>query len=147
MRKSSSASIPDGHLALDSSVLIEMIYASAAGSELSKKILERKVFGHVSNLNLSEAEYVLCRQVGEKTARERVGALAGSGLIEIEEESQLHILAARVKCERAISIADCYTLAVAQLVRCPALFATREKDLVRELERKPFPNTVHFLAS
>ena len=39
------------------------------------------------------------------------------------------------KCERAISLADCYVIAVAKLQQASALFARHETDLDREIER------------
>lgn len=53
----------------------------------------------------------------------------------------------RMKCERAIALADCHTLVLAGRLKGTALFAHREDDLARKMKRKPFPVKVIFLES
>ncbi len=102
---------------------------------------------HTTYLALSEAEYILCRQSGEETARQKLDSLIQSRIIEVVEDSFLLHDAARVKCGRAIALADCYTIALAQKLRGTALFARPEEDLERESRRRPFPVPVAFLQS
>jgi hypothetical protein len=49
------------------------------------------------------------------------------------------------KCERAISLADCYVLGLAKLEQADALFARRERELEKEIEKKSLDVQVHFL--
>jgi hypothetical protein len=65
-------------------------------------------------VNIAETEYVLCRKVGHSSARMRVDALIGSGYLAIEDDVSIQRAASEVKCSRALSLADCYTLAVAE---------------------------------
>jgi len=53
--------------------------------------------------------------------------------------------AAEIKCERALALGDCYTLANAKVTASIALFAFREEDLDREIKRKPFDVDVEFV--
>ncbi len=102
---------------------------------------------HTTYLALSEAEYILCRESGEETARKKLDNLVQSRTIEIVEDGLLLHDAARVKCGRAIAFGDCYTIALAQRLVGTALFAHPEEDLNREIRRKPFPVPVAFLQS
>ena len=50
-----------------------------------------------------------------------------------------------LKCERALSLADCFCLALARKLECNAIFAKREAELVKETRKKPFDTEVLFL--
>lgn len=49
------------------------------------------------------------------------------------------------KCERAVSPADYSCIATAKLAGAKAVFARKEKELTREIERKPFDVEMLFL--
>ncbi len=51
----------------------------------------------------------------------------------------------RIKCERAISSADCGCIATAKLNKAKAVFARKEEELPREIERRPFDVEIVFL--
>jgi predicted nucleic acid-binding protein len=97
-------------------------------------------------VNIAETAYILCRKVGREAARAKVDALISSGYVAIEDDLAIHLAAAEIKCERSISLADCYTFAVADAIRSGALFANREKELVEESRRKPFGAPTLFLS-
>jgi hypothetical protein len=61
MKKSLSAGIPEGNLALDAGVLFEILDASPVGMLVNNAILDRRIIVHTSFVNLAEAEYILCR--------------------------------------------------------------------------------------
>jgi uncharacterized protein len=126
----------EGALTLDSSVLVEMLDGSETGSKVSKQLEQGKFSAHTSYVNLAEAGYVLCRRIGHERAISAVRALVGSSVLAIEEGADIHMLVARLKCERAISLADCYTLAVSETTGTRPVFAKREKDLDLEMSRK-----------
>ncbi len=46
---------------------------------------------------------------------------------------------------RAISLVDCFTLALGEEMEVPVMFAVKERELVREIRRKPFKIPVIFL--
>ena len=58
---------------------------------------------------------------------------------------ELDMIAGTYRCERAISLADCYVLGLAKLEGAAALFARRERELEKEIEEKPVDIQVHFL--
>ena len=126
----------EGALTLDSSVLIEMLDGSETGSKVSRMLEQGSFSAHTSYVNLAEAGYVLCRRIGHERAISAVKALVASSMLAIEERAEIHIVVARLKCERAISLADCYTLAVSEMTETRPVYANREKDLDLEMSRK-----------
>ena len=65
-------------------------------------------------------------------------------MIEIIADSELLEYAAQYKCNRAIALADCFTLAAAKLHKCPALFIKKEKEISDEIEKQPFDVDLKF---
>ena len=58
---------------------------------------------------------------------------------------ELDMAAGVFKCERAISLADCYVLGLAELEGATALFGRRESELEKEVKKKAFAVPVRFL--
>jgi uncharacterized protein len=144
--RSLSAGIPEGNTAFDSSILIELLGGTAAGAAILEAVTARSSIPHTSWVNIMESEYILCRKIGHEKARKSVKALLDSGYLKIEESPAIHEIAARIKCERSISVVDCYTFAVAELTSSVALFASQEDDLVREMKKRPFKTPPVFLS-
>lgn len=134
-----------GKLALDTSALIELVYSTPAGSRLREKLIQGFVEAFTTELNIAELRYVLCRKLGLKESSVRVDKLLASGYIAVEDFSALIAEASELKCQRAISLADCFCLALAQKTSSKAVFASREKDLVNEMKKKPFDVETFFL--
>jgi hypothetical protein len=63
----------------------------------------------------------------------------------VTASDELDAAAGTYKCERAISLADCYVLGLAKLEQATALFARKERELEKEIKRKPLDVQVHFL--
>src|SRR5947208_12867572 len=101
---SSNENTLSGTVSLDASVLIELLSGTVASRPLQEAIENDRVSAHTSFLALSEAEYILCREFGEETARQKVDSLIQSKTIDIVEDSFLLHDAARVKCGRAIAL-------------------------------------------
>jgi hypothetical protein len=78
-------------------------------------------------------------------SKNTVDSLLLSGFLNIQEASKLMESASRIKCERPITLSDCFTLALAKEKKLKALFATRENELVKEMERKTFEVEIEFL--
>ena len=137
-----------GSTTLDSSAILEYLM----GTKLGQKVKEyfetlrpdEKIF--CSLYSISEIFYVLCRTRGSQYAAEKVGVLSSSGVIEISNAKEMAMEAGRLKCERAISIADCSCIATAKTTGSQAVFARREKDLTNEMRRRPFDVRILFLA-
>ncbi len=138
MRKNLNAVIPEGHLALDSSVLIEMLDASELGSKIDNAIVVGTVVPHTSLVNIAEVGYILCRRIGHDLAKRSIEALLSSGYLSVEEDNSIHLIASDLKCERAISLPDCYTFAVAEVTSSRPVFVSKEHELLKEIDRKPF---------
>src|SRR5919109_4928515 len=127
----------NGIISLDASVLVELLTGTVASQPLRESIESDRTHPHTTFLALTEAEYILCRKIGGEKAREKVERLIHSRTVELVEDSTLQHDAAEIKCQRAIALGDCYTIALAEKLKGKALFAQKEDDLEREVQRKP----------
>lgn len=134
-----------GHVALDSSVLIEMAYATSLAEFVRASVESGQAFASTSKIALTELFYVICRRLGSAVAAKKVASLIESRYVAVLEPSDLHILAGEVKCERAISLEDSYVIALAKSIKGKAVFARREEDILKEIERKSFEMEVVFV--
>ena len=96
-------------------------------------------------LTITELRYVLCRKLGWQQSKERVNKLLASGYSTVEGTSQLINEAAKIKCQIAISLPDCFILALANKIAGDALFARKEQELADEMGKKSFGITLLFL--
>ena len=96
-------------------------------------------------LAIAELRYILCRKLGWRESSEKVNKLLASGYIKVEDTLKLIDEASKIKCRRAISLPDCFTLALAHEITGNALFARKEQDLTAEMQRKPFDVRILFL--
>jgi predicted nucleic acid-binding protein len=103
------------------------------------------VEAHTTELAITELRYVLCRKLGWQQSKERVNKLLASGYFKVEDTSQLINEAAKIKCQRTISLPDCFILALAHKIAGSALFARQEQELVDEMGKKSFGITLLFL--
>lgn len=71
--------------------------------------------------------------------------LLASGYLHVEDISDLIETASNYKCERAISLPDCFTLSLGRQGPLPVLFAGRERELTTEMERRPLNLEILFL--
>ena len=134
-----------GKLAVDTSALIELIYCDEPGQKL-KKALESDLFeAWTTEVAVAELRYVLCRKLGWHQSTERVNKLLASGYIKVEDTLKLINQASKTKCTRAISLPDCFTLALAHQIAGNALFAKKEQDLTDEMQKEPFEVNILFL--
>ena len=134
-----------GKLAIDASALIELVYCEALGQKLRQALENDSVDAWTTELALTELRYILCRKFGWSESSKRVNTLLASGYFRVEATTKLISEAARLKCCRAVSLPDCFTIALAQEISGNALFARKEQDLTAEMERKPFDIKVLFL--
>lgn len=77
--------------------------------------------------------------------RKKINSILRSQVLKICSTTELAIETGRIKCERAISLADCGCIATAKLTRAKAVFARKEEELLREMERRPFDVEIVFL--
>lgn len=146
MRRHLKPSTPS--YSLDSGVLIEMLLGTPVGGMMSDSLLSGSpITAYTCHFNLSEAEYILCRMLGRTQARSKVDNLVRSNYINLTDAGRLYANAAEIKCERALALGDCYTIANAKVTGSTALFAFREEELNREMEKKPFDVEIRFIES
>jgi hypothetical protein len=131
-------------IACDAGVLIELVQ-EGMNLPLFQEINEGRVNPKVTILALTELQYILCRKIGTQKSEEKVSALIDSNYFEISFLNDLRSISSTLKCQRAISLPDCFTIALAITRSIPALFATREKELDREIKKKPFQVQILFL--
>jgi len=112
--------------AIDTSVLIKYYYDQTLFNDefLSKLV--------VSEVTLSEVFYILCRKEGPQKAQNFTRTI--STKLEIIPSHKLIMIAANLKCQCSIALADCWTLAAAINENIEALFAFRENELVNNLD-------------
>lgn len=134
-----------GKLAIDTSALIELIYCDSLGQKLKKALETDMVEAYTTELAITELRYVLCRKLGWRQSKERVSKLLASGYLKVEDTSQLIDETAKIKCERAISLPDCFILALAHKIAGNALFARQGQELADEMTKKSFGITLLFL--
>jgi predicted nucleic acid-binding protein len=134
----------EGIFVLDAGVLIELVLFTDKAAGLFKAMIDEKVTVKTTELATTELRYILCRKLGIEESRERVGKLLKSGYIEVVD-APLGELASEYKCKRSISLADCYSISLAKAISAPVLFAAKEEELLREMDRKPFDVEILFL--
>lgn len=137
-----------GSATLDTSVIIEYLMGTELGRIIKGyfETLESEEKVYCSLYAISEIFYVLCRLKGLEYAVEKINAMFVSRVIEVNNTEEMALEAGRLKCERAISVGDCSCIATAKITRSQAVFAQREKELVNEMQRKPFAVEMLFLA-
>jgi len=134
-----------GRLALDTSALIDLLFSTSTGLKLKKDLKDGSIEAYTTEMHIAELRYILCRRLGSMESNEKVDKLLASGYITVEDISLLALNASKYKCERAISLADCFCLALAHKYSYSAVFARKEKDLVMEMQKKPFDVEILFL--
>ncbi|MCD6529216.1 PIN domain-containing protein [Candidatus Bathyarchaeota archaeon] len=136
-----------GDITLDASALIEYLMGTELGRIL-KEYFETLKAGekvYCSLYTISEIFYVICRLKGLKFAVEKMNAMLNSRMIEVNNTERMALEAGRLKCERAISLGDCSCIATAKITRSKAVFARREKELKKEMKKRPFNVEIIFL--
>jgi len=111
-------------IVIDASVLIEMLYDTKIGRK-AKKLLENSTT-YTTELAITETYYILCKELGSEEARDRINSLLDSGYIDVLSVEPDKV--GDIKCERTISLADSYVLALAEKINAVAVFARREKE-------------------
>jgi len=98
-----------------------------------------------SIIMVSEIFYILCRLRGAAFAENKIKDMLESRVLEVWNLPELAVETGRIKCERAISLADCSCIATGKLANAKVVFARKEEELAREMERKPFDVEIVFL--
>ena len=134
-----------GAFAFDSGVIIEMLLGTPHGESVVDALAADSLTAYTSEVNVSEAGYILCRKLGDGEAAGKINTLLRSNYLSIIEAERLREEVVKIKCSRAIALADCYCLAVAKVTGSRALFAFKEEELRREISKRPFDVSISFL--
>jgi predicted nucleic acid-binding protein len=122
-----------------------MLVASTLGEWVTNALIAESAHAYVSDVNLAEAEYVLCRKLGPDESRSKIDNLRNSNYVTVADCEQVSRLAAQIKCKRSISFADCFCLATGEATASKPLFAFKEKELQREIKRRGSELEITFL--
>ena len=135
-----------GNLAVDTSVWIEFFSGTTEGDRFLH-YLETSTSNqiYISLSTLAEVYYIICRLKGENLAKQTVQLLKSIKNLIIDNTVTLTELGGSIKCKRAIALTDCLNIALAQKYSCSALFATKEAELQKEIDRERFPVEILFL--
>jgi predicted nucleic acid-binding protein len=127
-------------------VIVEYLIGSKLGEEVRDYFSNLKPDERVycSLYALSEVFYVMCRLKGKEFAREKIAQMLLSNMISVHSSIELAIKTGELKCERAVSLADCSSIATAIITDTRVVFA-EEEELKKEIERKPFEVEIIFL--
>jgi uncharacterized protein len=136
---------PSGSMVFDTSVLIEIVRGSKAGLALKQALEAGSLSAHATEMNLFELRYLTCRREGWDKSSEVDRNLRDSAYFRVHDAHQFLEAAARLKCERSMSLVDCVTIAAGEALAMPVLFAKHEGELDVEIKRKPFKTEVRFL--
>ena len=118
---------------------------STKGIKLKELMKKGTVSSITHELAIVETRYILCRRIGRDRAWAKVENLLNSGYVMVEDASRIMEKASMLKCERSISLPDCFTLALASQMGIRALFATKESEILREMDKSPFETEIVFL--
>ena len=123
-------------LVYDASVLIEIALGTALGKKAVELARDNDIY--TTDLAISEVYYILCRKLGEAKAETQVKRLLESNVVSpIYVEPQE---GGRIKCKRAISLADAYVIALANKINGVALFARKESEITKEMKKERIAN-------
>jgi len=120
---------------VDTGVWIEYFIETTLGQKFKEKIVESRISIYISETVVSEIFYVLCRQKGYQEAKKKIDMVLDGA--EVIEGREIQMIAGKFKCERAISLSDCFTIAVSKSMGYPALFK-EEEEIRKELQKKAF---------
>ena len=142
---SASLELPN-RLSIDSGVILSYFLGEEIGRLVKSNLLPpRGRTIYCNRLCVSEVFYVLCRRRGETFARGSVETFLGTGYASMVSSDELDMQAGTYKCRRALSLADCYVMALAKLEGATALFARREDDMKKEVLKRPLDVEAIFL--
>jgi len=137
-----------GSVTLDTSAIVEYLTGTELGRIIKEyfETLKAEERVYCSLYSISELFYVLCRLKGSEYAAKKIDDMLTSNVIEVNNTTKMALEAGKLKCERAVSIGDCSCIATAKVTKSQAVFSQKEKELLKEMKRKPFDVKILFLA-
>ena len=113
---------------VDTSVLMELLEETALGNKVFQRIFSNSDIQefYIAPIVDTELKYILCRRKGYENAIKITSEFLKDFTIYSEEK--LRDMAAHLKCNFAISLADCYSLATAKLLDIP-IYMKKENEI------------------
>jgi len=129
-----------GSTTLDTSAFIEYLMGSDLGRVVKEYFETLKSTENVycSLYSVSEIFYVLCRSKGPEYAAEKLNLMLSSHIVEVNGTMEMALETGRLKCGRALSMADCSCISTAKITGSRAIFAQSEKELAKEMSKEVF---------
>lgn len=132
-------------MVFDTGVFIEFLAGTRLGASIREPLKSGSIRASTTELNIAELRYILCRRVGRRSSSEIIGKLVRSGYFRVFPVSELVEYASEIKCERALSLVDCFTIALGEKLDVNVAFARHERELDEEANRRPFKAKLIFL--
>ncbi|MBN2153149.1 MAG: PIN domain-containing protein [Candidatus Lokiarchaeota archaeon] len=123
---------------LDTSVLMEILGNTQLGETVKNVVLKDPAMErfYISPIAVTELLYLVARTAGFQMALQQVEGF--TKVFTICDEKRLRIEAARIKSALALSLADCYALAIGSL-RGILVYFKRESEFDAILKKGPIP--------
>lgn len=122
--------LTDGNLVFDAEALVAY-FGDEAGAEVTHEALDRigetPAEGFVSEVNATEVWYVIQRQTDAETANDHLGWLEHEASLRFVTTSDTWRIAATIKADHRVSLADAFALATAAAKGCPVLAGNDEE--------------------
>jgi len=135
---------PFKKVVFDGGAVIELLL-SGDDSDIYQNIVDEKITPLATSLAIIEAEYILCRKIGKESAFEKIDNLLDSNFFDVIPINDFQRDISILKCFNPIALPDCATIALAVKNQIPALFAKKESELLKQLDKKPFDINIYFL--
>ena len=126
----------------DTSVLVELMGGTRLGRAAYNLLLRGGVDAFISEIHVAELKYFICRKRGLEKSKAVVEKLLKSGYFHVLSLGGFIDKAAEIKCERAISLVDAFTIAMGEELGITVVFAKLEKELRKEIKKKPFKTVI-----
>jgi uncharacterized protein len=136
---------PSGNIVFDTGVFLEIANRSDNGGHAKELLESGKVRAFANEINIAELTYLICRKVGKEKSEQAIKDLLESGYISVSSFAEHAQNAADMKCERSLAFSDCFVLAMGEAMKIPVLFASRERELMKEISKEPFKTSILFL--
>ena len=129
---------------IDTGALIETLENTKIGKGFYEIILKDPNIDQflVSPLVATELKYILCRKFGFNKANQIINDFLKNFVIWKEEN--LRDNAAQFKCQYPISLADCYSLALAKIENIP-IYMKKEAEIENIIQKLLLEVQIHFI--
>ncbi len=133
-----------GSIVIDTGVLLEYIEGTELGRKFKEHVLQNESLEHfyISPFVHTELLYIICRNSGFDQAQKTVTKFLRRFIL--FEEKKLRDVAAKLKCQYPISLADCYSIALALIQEIP-LYMKREAEIEALLNQGAFTTQIIFI--